>query len=81
MKIYTIVIQLENAAFEPAGGFNPEEAAAAEVGRILDEIGEYINTRGALPVKKLLDVNGNTAGAAGYNAAGSAFYHPPGAPE
>ena len=80
MKIYTIVIQLENAAFDAGGGFNPEQAAAAEVGRMLEEITAHAKIHGYLPVKKLLDINGNTAGAAGYNAAGRKFYLD-GAPE
>lgn len=64
MRAYTITIELENDAFQASGDHNPEEAAAVEVGRILDEIGEHINTYGALPITALQDINGNRCGQA-----------------
>ncbi len=74
MKTYTIRIELENAAFDPGGGYDPEQAAALEVARILEGIIQHVKSWEYLPVKPLLDVNGNRAGRAGYNAAGLAFY-------
>lgn len=64
MRIYTVKIELENDAFQAGGDFNPEEAAAVEVGRILDELSEGINSTGELPRRSILDSNGNTCGVA-----------------
>jgi len=58
MRIYTIIIELENEAFQPM----PGDAAAFEVGRILDELSEGINRTGQLPRRKIMDINGNTCG-------------------
>lgn len=64
MRIYTVKIELENDAFQAAGDFNPEEAAAVEVGRILDGLSEEINKTAELPRHSLKDENGNTCGVA-----------------
>ena len=64
MRIWTLKIVLENDAFQAGGDMNPEEAAAVEVGRILDELSEAINATAELPRRSLKDANGNTCGVA-----------------
>lgn len=57
MRIYAIKIDLDNDAFQ-------DEAGPFEVGRLLDELSEHINTHGTFPNKMLQDSNGNTCGSA-----------------
>ncbi len=57
MKEFRLVIQLDNAAFHG-------EAGPFEVGRLLDDLSEHINTHGTFPNKMLTDANGNTCGSA-----------------
>lgn len=78
MRIYTLKIELENDAFQAGGDFNPEEAAAVEVGRILDELSEEINRTAELPRHGLKDVNGNSCGVAYIARKGSGPWDPRG---
>jgi hypothetical protein len=64
LRIWTLKIVLENDAFQAAGDFNPEEAAAVEVGRILDQLSEHINATADLPRQSIRDANGNSCGVA-----------------
>ena len=41
---------------------NPDEAAAVEVGRILDQLSEHINATADLPRQSIRDANGNSCG-------------------
>ncbi len=62
MRIWTLKIVLENDAFQAGGDMNPDEAAAVEVGRILDQLSEHINATADLPRQSIRDANGNSCG-------------------
>lgn len=64
MRIWTLKIVLENDAFQAGGDMNPDEAAAVEVGRILDQLSEHINATADLPRQSIRDANGNSCGVA-----------------
>lgn len=61
---YRIHINLDGDAFQAGGDMNPDEAAAVEVGRLLDELAEHINKAAQLRVGALKDSNGNRCGSA-----------------